>query len=252
VRTAPFFVPEQRKMTISSTHNEKLKTLRKLRQRRRDRDRLGQFVAEGEDLLAAADAAGWTPVERFAAAGSGLPGIEVDPAALKSVTELASGTRTLAIYNERWEAAALGRLCVYLHAVGDPGNVGTVLRSAAAFGASCVALGAGSADPFSPKAVRASMGAIFSVPLVHATPAELPGVTIALDAGAKRPLSAVAADLEPQAGISLLVGAERDGLPADVLAACDHVARIPIATESLNAAVAASVALYELSKPTNT
>jgi TrmH family RNA methyltransferase len=239
-------------MTISSTHNEKLKTLRKLRQRRRERDRLGQFVAEGEDLLAAADAAGWTAVERFALSGSGLPGIEVDTAAMKSVTDLASGTRTLAIYNERWEAAPLGQICVYLHGVRDPGNVGTVLRSAAAFGASCVALGAESADPFSPKAVRASMGAIFSVPVAHATPAELPGTTVALDAGADRPLSAVAADLVPQAEISVLIGAEREGLPADVLAACDHVARIPIATESLNAAIAASVALYELSKLTNT
>ncbi len=135
--------------------------------------------------------------------------------------------------------------------MGDPGNVGTVLRSAAAFGASCVALGAQSADPFSPKAVRASMGAIFSVPVAHATPAELPGITIALDAGAERTLSAVAAELVPQAEISLLIGAEREGLPAEVLAACDHVARIPIATESLNAAIAASVALYELSKLSN-
>ncbi len=104
-----------------------------------------------------------------------------------------------------------------------------MLRSAAAFGASCVALGSGSADPFSPKAVRASMGAIFSVPVAHATPAELPGATIALDAGAERSLSAVAADLVPQAEISVLVGAEREGLPADIVAACDHVARIPIA-----------------------
>jgi TrmH family RNA methyltransferase len=247
-----FFRSRTRQMTISSTQNEKLKTLRKLRQRRRERDRLGQFVAEGEDLLAAADAAGWVPVERFAAAGSGLPGIEVDPVALRSVTELASGTRTLAIYNERWEPAAAGDLCVYLHGVADPGNVGTVLRSAAAFGASCVAFGPGSADPFSPKAVRASMGAIFSVPVTHADPAGLPGVTIALDAGAERPLSAVAAELEPQAEISLLIGAERQGLPAEVLGRCAHVARIPIATESLNAAIAASVALYELSRRANT
>jgi TrmH family RNA methyltransferase len=235
-------------MPITSPHNDKLKTLRKLRQRRRDRDRLGQFVAEGEDLVAAADAAGWAPVERFATAGSGLPGIEVDAAALRSVSELASGTRTLAIYNERWEAAPLGPVCVYLHAIGDPGNVGTVLRSAAAFGAACVALGPGSADPFSPKAVRASMGAIFAVPVAHAQPEALPGTTIALDAKAERPLSAVAADLEPQAEISVMVGAEREGLPEDVLAAADHVARIPIATESLNAAIAASVALYELSR----
>ncbi len=239
-------------MPITSPHNDKLKTVRKLRQRRRDRERLGQFVAEGEDLLAAADAAGWTPIERFAVLGSGLPGTEVDPAALQSVSELASGTRTLAIYSERWEAALpLGRLCLYLHGVSDPGNVGTVLRSAAAFGASCVAFGAGSADPFSPKAVRASMGAIFTVPVVRATPDKLPGTTIALDADADDTLAAVAADLVPQAEISVLVGAERAGLPDDVVAACDRVARIPIVTESLNAAMAASVALYELSKPAN-
>jgi RNA methyltransferase, TrmH family len=239
-------------MPITSPHNDKLKTVRKLRQRRRDRERLGQFVAEGEDLLAAADAAGWTPIERFAVLGSGLPGTEVDPAALQSVTELASGTRTLAIYSERWEAAPLGRFCLYLHGVSDPGNVGTVLRSAAAFGASCVAFGAGSADPFSPKAVRASMGAIFAVPVARATPDRLPGTTIALVADADDTLAAVAADLEPQAEISVLVGAERAGLPDDVVAVCEHVAKIPIVTESLNAAIAASVALYELSKPANT
>lgn len=242
-------------MTITSPHNEKLKTLRKLRQRRRERDRLGQFVAEGEDLLAAADAAGWRPVERFAVSGSGLPGIEVDAAALQSVSELASGTRTLAIYDERWappSAATGAGLCVYLHGVGDPGNVGTVLRSAAAFGASCVALGAGSADPFSPKAVRASMGAIFSVPVAKAAPAQLPGVTIALDARAELALADVAAQLPAGAGVSLLVGAEREGLPDELLAAAEHTARIPIATESLNAAIAASVALYELSKRRNT
>jgi RNA methyltransferase, TrmH family len=238
-------------MPITSPHNDKLKTVRKLRQRRRDRERLGQFVAEGEDLLAAADAAGWTPIERFAVLGSGLPGTEVDPATLQSVSELASGTRTLAIYPERWEAAPLGRLCLYLHGVSDPGNVGTALRSAAAFGASCVAFGAGSADPFSPKAVRASMGAIFAVPVTRATPDKLPGTTIALVAEADDTLDAVAADLVPQAEISVLVGAERAGLPDDVVAACDRVARIPIVTESLNAAMAASVALYELSKPAN-
>jgi TrmH family RNA methyltransferase len=235
-------------MPITSPQNDKLKTLRKLRQRRRERDRLGQFVAEGEDLLAAADAAGWTAVERFAVSDSGLPGIEVDPVALQSVTELASGTRTLAIYSERWQPAPIGPLCLYLHGVSDPGNVGTALRSAAAFGASCVALGADTADPFSPKAVRASMGAIFEVPIAHATPDKLPGTTVALVADAGETLSAVAADLVPQAEISVLVGSERGGLPDDVIAAADHVARIPIATESLNAAIAASIALYELAR----
>jgi RNA methyltransferase, TrmH family len=238
-------------MPITSPQNDKLKTLRKLRQRRRERDRLGQFVAEGEDLLAAADAAGWAPVERFAVSDSGLPGLEVDPLALQSVTDLASGTRTLAIYAERWqllEQIPAPRLCIYLHGVSDPGNVGTALRSAAAFGASCVAMGAGTADPFSPKAVRASMGAIFEVPVVHATPDKLPGTTIALTADADDTLTAVAADLVPQAEISVLVGSERAGLPDDVIAAADHAARIPIVTESLNAAIAASIALYELTR----
>ena len=247
--------PETLSMTITSSQNEKLKTLRKLRQRRRERDRLGQFVAEGEDLLAAADAAGWVAVERFAASDSGLPGIEVDAAALKSVTDLASGTRTLAIYNERW--LALNQIppsgpVVYLHGVSDPGNVGTVLRSAAAFGASCVALGPGSADPFSPKAVRASMGAIFEVPVTRAAAEQLPGTTIALDAGAERTLAEVAAELPADAPVSLLLGAEREGLPAELIAAASTAARIPIATESLNAAIAASVALYELSKRSST
>jgi TrmH family RNA methyltransferase len=238
-------------MPITSHQNDKLKTVRKLRQRRRDRERLGQFVAEGEDLLAAADAAGWQPVERFCATGSGLPGTEVEPELLAGVTELASGSRTLAIYTERWQALDQlpdGRLCVYLHGVADPGNVGTVLRSAEAFGAGAVAFSRGSADPFSPKAVRASMGAIFTVPVVRAELGQLPGVAVALDARAERTLAQVAGDLDPARGITLLVGAEREGLPDEILAAVDHVARIPIATESLNAAMAATVALYELSR----
>jgi len=238
-------------MPITSPHNDKLKTVRKLRQRRRERDRLGMFVAEGEDLLAAADAAGWEPVERFAATGSGLPGTEVEPELLAQVTELASGTRTLAIYRERWSAVPLDRLCVYLHGVHDPGNIGTVLRSADAFGAGCVALGKGSADPFSPKAVRASMGAIFTVPVAHAGLAQLPGTTVALDARAERTLAQVVEDIGQRADVTLLVGAEREGLPDELLSGVDHVARIPIATESLNAAMAATVALYELSKRTN-
>lgn len=240
---------------ITSPHNQKLKTVRKLRERRRERERLGMFVAEGEDLLSAADAAGWEPVERFASAGSGLPGIEVDAVALRSVSELASGTRTLAVYCERWlDAAALADfsgVCIYLHGLGDPANVGAVLRSGAAFGAGCVALGSGSADPFGPKAVRASMGAVFSVALVRADPASLPGVKLALDAHAPRPLAAVAAEVRGAAAVSLIVGAERDGLGADLLARADHTARIPIATESLNAAAAAAIALYELSKVGN-
>lgn len=232
-------------MTITSPHNEHLKEIRKLNQRRRERERLNRFVAEGEDLLAAADAAGWEPVERYAAAGSGLAGTEVEPKILAAASELGSGTRTLAVYAEKWAPAPTGPLCVYLHAVHDPGNVGAILRSAEAFGAACVAIGPGTADPFGPKAVRASMGAVFTVPLVRVDDiAALPGRTVALDGAAPRPLHTV--DLTGE--VTLLVGAERDGLPDDIIKAADAAARIPIATHSLNAAMAATVALYETTR----
>jgi TrmH family RNA methyltransferase len=227
---------------ITSIHNEQLKEVRRLA-RRRGRERSGAFVAEGEDLLAAADAAGWPAVERYVAAGSGLEGVEVEPEVLSKVSALGSGTRALAVYEERW-AAPVGPLCVYLHAVGDPGNVGAVLRSTLAFGASCVGLGPGCADPFGPRAVRASMGAIFSVPVARADgPADLPGERIALVPRAGEALAGPS-----EQGVTLVVGAERDGLPAEVVAACDRTVHIPIAAESLNAAMAATVALYELTR----
>ncbi len=231
-------------MTITSQHNNKLKEIRKLRQRRRWRERSGRFVAEGEDLLEAADAAGWPAVERYCAAGSGLTGVEVDPELLASASGLGSGTRTLAVYEERWADAPRGPLCVYLHGVSDPGNVGAILRSAAAFGASCVALGPGCADPFSPKAVRASMGAVFAVPMIRGDAGALPGATIALVPGRGVALADALAGVGPEA--TLLIGAEREGLPSELVDGADHVAHIPIATNSLNAAMAATVALYEL------
>ncbi len=109
---------------------------------------------------------------------------------LRTVSTLGSGTRVIGVYEQRWSAPA-GPLCVYLHGVGDPGNVGTIVRSAHAFGASCVALGPGCADPHSPKALRASMGAIFAVALARVRDvAELPGERVALSADAEDPLAA--------------------------------------------------------------
>jgi TrmH family RNA methyltransferase len=244
-------------MTITSHHNQKLKEIRKLRQRRRWRERSGRFVAEGEDLLAAADAAGWHPVERYCASGSGLSGTEVDAELLTAASGLASGTRALAVYEERWAKQPTGPLCVCLNGVHDPGNVGTILRSAQAIGASSVVLGPGTADPFSPKAVRASMGAVFAVPLARqAEVADLPGVKIALVPGEGEPLREAGtlfpegwdqtSTLRARDGVTLIIGAEREGLPADVIAKADHIAHIPIETDSLNAAMAATIALYEL------
>ena len=121
-------------MPISSPNNETLKDVRKLAGRKW-RDKLQRFVAEGEDLVAAADAAGWTPVARLVAAGSGLDGEEVAPHLLAELSSLGSGTRVIGVYDQRY-ARDLGRRCVALWGVRDPGNVGTVLRAALAFGAS--------------------------------------------------------------------------------------------------------------------
>ena len=229
-------------MTITSPHNEQLKEIRKLAGRKW-RDKLREFVAEGEDLLEAADAAGWEPLTRLVAEGSGLVGEPVKPHLLAQVSQLGSGTRALAVYAQRWAPAPAGPLCLALWGVNDPGNVGTALRGALAFGASSVALGPGTADPYGPKAVRASMGALFDVPVARVRdPSELPGRRIALVAHGGDPLR------PPDGDVTLLVGAEREGLPDAVVAACDGVATIPVRAESLNAAMAATVALYECNR----
>jgi TrmH family RNA methyltransferase len=233
---------------IASPHNARLKSLRRLR-RRSERERSGRFLAEGEDLIGAARRAGRTPLEGYRLSGSGLGGAEfhdVQPAALKAVSTLASGSRVIGVYEQRWSDPA-GPLCVYLHEVADPGNVGTVLRSAHAFGASCVALGPGCADPHSPKAVRASMGAIFSVALARAHDVgELPGERVALVPDAQVLLRApTRGELSPT---TLLIGGERRGLPTEVVARCERSVRLTLGVESLNAAMAATVALYELTR----
>jgi RNA methyltransferase, TrmH family len=229
-------------VTITSPHNDQLKEIRKLAGRKW-RDKLRQFVAEGEDLLAAADAAGWEPLARLVAEGSGLDGEEVRPHLLAQISQLGSGTRALGVYGQRWASEPTGPLCLALWGVNDPGNVGTALRGALAFGAASVALGPGTADPYGPKAVRASMGALFDVPLARVRDAgELPGRRIALVAHGGDPL-------EPAGGdVTIVVGAEREGLPDDVVAVGDAVATVPVAAESLNAAMAATVALYELDR----
>jgi RNA methyltransferase, TrmH family len=230
-------------MTITSPHNDQLKEIRKLAGRKW-RDKLRQFVAEGEDLLAAADNAGWEPLARLVAEGSGLDGDEVRPHLLGQVSQLGSGTRALGVYGQRWAPEPTGPLCLALWGVNDPGNVGTALRGALAFGAASVALGPGTADPYGPKAVRASMGALFQVPLARVRdPGELPGRTVALVAHRGEPLTEV---LDGPA--TIVVGAERDGLPSKIVAGCDVAATIPVAAESLNAAMAATVALYECNR----
>jgi RNA methyltransferase, TrmH family len=218
---------------IRSPDNEKLKTIRKLASKRW-REKLGLFVAEGEDLVAAADRAGWEA--RFVLRS----GEDVEPELLAAVSTLGSGTRAIGVYEQRW-ARPGGDLSVWLHAVEDPGNVGTIVRSAHALADGPVVLGPGCADPYSPKAVRASMGSLFARPPARAALAELPGRRLALGAHGERTLAE--ADLSPP--LVLCVGAERGGLPAELES---EAVRIPVQAESLNVAMAATVALYEAAR----
>jgi TrmH family RNA methyltransferase len=222
---------------ITSPHNDKLKRIRKLRSRR-ERDRTGLFVAEGEDLVEAASAADAEP-ELLLVAGE-----DVEPALLDAVSALGSGTRVVGVYEQRWIAPG-GALSTYLQGVGDPGNVGTIVRAAHALGDGPVVLGPGCADPYSPKAVRASMGSIFPRPPARATLAELDGTKLALDAGADRPLG----EVDLVAPVIVCLGAERPSIGGELTALADAAARIPMrpgGPDSLNVAMAAAVALYEL------
>jgi TrmH family RNA methyltransferase len=231
-------------MNITSPQNEKLKLVRKLHQRKH-REREGLFVGEGEDLVAAAAAAGRKPVELLTAAGSGLGGTEVEPELLDAVSALGSGTRAIGVWRSE-EAEVSGPVCTYLHQVGDPANVGAIVRSARALAEGTVVLGPGCADPHSPKAVRASMGAIFSQPVAHAGLDETPAPRVALVAHGGEPPASIG-----EAPLTLVLGAEREGLPEEVLAACERRVTIPLrqGAESLNVAATAAIALQRISSP---
>src|SRR5262249_36787857 len=153
------------------------------------------------------------------AAGSGLEGEEVEPELLADLSTLGSGTRAIAVWPLRWAERARAP-CLYLHAVADPGNVGAIVRTAHALLDGSVVLGPGCADPHSPKAVRASMGSIFARPPLRAGVEETPTPRAALVAHGGAGLEALAG------AATLCLGAEREGLPAEVLAECEAEATI--------------------------
>ena len=209
---------------ITSRDNERLKLVRKLHDRRW-RDKLGLYVAEGEDLVDAARAAGLEPVDLLAA------GETVEAGLLAEVSTLAHPPRVVAVFRRDGLPRGTRPATLALWHVADPGNVGTLLRSADAFGAG-VALSSGCADPTGPKALRASMGALFRVPIVAFD--AVAGRRVALVPHGGTPL----AELELSGEIVFVLGAEREGLPPEVLESCETRASIPQQGESLNVAMA--------------
>ena len=230
---------------ITSSDNDKLKRVRKL-QARKWREREGAFVTEGEDLLAAGRAAGAEPIDVLVPAGSPIEGMEVEPDLLDGVSTLGSGTRVIAVWPIPAPGGA-GGPAVYLHGVSDPGNVGTIVRTALALVGARVLLGPGSADAWSPKAVRAGMGAHFAAPPARASLADAPQPRLALLAHGGEPLDEAIGGLGSVG--TLCLGSEREGLPEDVAAACEARATVALSgpAESLNVAAAAAIGLQRIS-----
>jgi RNA methyltransferase, TrmH family len=222
---------------ITAATNPKLKLVRKLLAQKRKRDELGLFVAEGEDLLDAARSAGIEPVELLVA------GETVAAELLAGLSTLAHPARVVGVFRAGDLPQEQREVTLALWRVGDPGNVGTLLRTADAFGAA-LALSPGCADPLAPKALRASAGAIFRVPLVGFEAAQ--GRRVALVAHGGTPL----AEVDLSGPVTFLLGAERAGLPEELVAQSNYLATIalPGSAESLNVAAAGAVALYERSR----
>ncbi len=219
---------------ITSASNPKLRLIHRLLDSRRQREKEGLFVVEGEDLVQAADDAGVEPVELLRG------GEDVEPELLAKVSTMAHPPRVMGIYRRQSLPRGVEPVSLALWRVADPGNLGTIFRTADAFGAS-VALSPGCADPTGPKALRASAGAVFRVPTAGFEEPE--GTRVALVSEGGRPI----AELDSGVPVTYLLGAEREGLPDEVVAACDETATIPLApgAESLNVAVAGAIALYE-------
>ena len=225
---------------ITSRDNETLKLVHKLLSARKHRDETGLFAVEGEDLVAAAAAAGIGPVHLL------LEGETVADGLLARVSTLPHPARAIGVYRRRDLPHGTRERCLALWHLADPGNVGTLLRTADAFGVS-VALSDGCADPLSPKALRASAGAIFRVPLVRWEDAPTPWV--ALVAHGAEPLERVVEELGEAA--TFVLGAERHGLPEDLVARSRAATiLLPGAAESLNVAAAGAIALYAASRAT--
>lgn len=244
-----------------------MQTLRRLLADRRAREEEGHFVVEGPIATAEAVAAGWTCLAQFVPVGGG-GGVE----GAGPVRELADGVLErvgttvrpqaplTVVETRRHDASAVldpASFVVVLDAVSDPGNLGTILRSAEAAGADAVTLTPGSVDVYNPKVARASAGSLFHVPVLTATLEEVRAAGLRLvgtsshSASGRTVVAHTAADLTGR--IALVMGNEAHGLPADWSDAAgpiDTWVTIPHRgrSESLNVAMATTVLVFEAAR----
>lgn len=249
---------------ITSRHNPEFKELMKLHGRKA-RHQQGVFIAEGLRLVEDGVAAGWTPVKlvlsppllssRAAEAVSQweFPRLELAPELMALVSETETSQGIMAVFPlPTFQLEAIqGDLVLILDGIRDPGNAGTLLRSASAVGINAVISLTGTVDFSSPKVVRSSMGGVFRVPWVSGL--EAGQVLNWANAGGYRLVS-----MEPRNGIpfhhydykaklALIVGSEAEGVSPELAGACSHRLTIPMpgGQESLNAAIAATLVMYQ-------
>ena len=172
-----------------------------------------------------------------------VAGEDVAAELLAEVSALAHPPRVVAVFRREDLPRGARPVTLALWRVGDPGNVGTLLRAADAFGAG-IALSEGCADPTGPKAVRASMGSLLRVPLSAFDDPAARRIALLPEGGIPLP------ELDSSGDVVLVLGAEREGLPSEVLERCEERASIPQpgGAESLNVAMAGAIALYELAR----
>jgi RNA methyltransferase, TrmH family len=258
-------------MPISSKSNERIKEIRALRHRK-ERERTGLFFVEGIRIVAEAADLG-AHIETLVLApdllesefardlvqrlhARGVPILEVTGEVFKSVS-LKQGPQGIgAVLQQRLRRlsevrAGKGHCWVALEGVADPGNLGTILRTADAVGSSGVILVGATTDPYDPEAVRASMGAVFAQSVARATLPELAAWKREQGCFLVGTSDAAGADYRDIAyprPVVLFMGSEREGLSEDAVALTDMMVQIPMVgrSDSLNLAVATGVMLYEI------
>lgn len=246
---------------ITGRTNPLVSHVKKLRASRAFRRETGLFFCEGPKMLS--EAMGWGASLHTVVAADGVPlpplcgsvrQVTVPGSLLQAMADTKSPQGVLFLCSlppTKPPAKLVGDRYLVLDGLQDPGNVGTILRTADAFGADGIFLTNNCADPFSPKTVRATMGAIFRLPVWEAEPEIIRSRL--KEAGIRLCAAALRKDAEDvrSAGLTrsaVVIGSEGRGVSEEVLAMADETVVIPMTSrcESLNAAAAAAVILWEM------
>ncbi|MDY0408620.1 TrmH family RNA methyltransferase [Virgibacillus soli] len=242
---------------ITSIQNEKVKDWRKLQQRKY-RQRTEAFLIEGAHLIEEAIKSNWIVTELIVSESTTVPtNIEqiainyVSEAVFQQVTQTESPQGIAAVVKVKKQKDIVGSRLLFVDAVQDPGNLGTLIRTADAAGFAAVVLGKGTVDMYNDKVIRATQGSLFHIPILQAdlkeTMRELQGqgyVVVASALEKAEPYTTLQRDEK----MCLIVGNEGAGIQKELIIEADHIVKIPIygKAESLNVSVAAGILMYAL------